>query len=571
MPPKSRPKRKRKQSEQFSPMRPEEEKDLLEALYISLRKIPENGNVSEDDLENVDDKEEDYKEEDYKEEDEAEEREKDDYEIKWNGIRQSVTVNEFTHPSGPTKILTSSRKVKNFFELMFSKGVWSHICKQTNLYAKQRIKIKPDPDWKEVTVAELKAWIGCLIAMGLNKLPDIKMYWDTTWKLSLVANRFTRKRFLSIKKYLHLADNEDIVDQKDSSSDRIGKIRPLLNLLVANFKANYQPDCYLTADEDICKFKGRNKLKQYLRAKIVKWGYKIWKLCDSTTAYVLDLDVYLGKNSKNSSPYDAVMGLMEGYLDKHHVVVMDNFFTSVPLFTDLLARSTYACGTVRLNRKYLPEEFKKKKVMDAGQSQFWQNDNFIATLWQDKRTVRFLSTCCEAEGEDTVIRRRNSDEPQQLSCPPVVKIYTKYMGGVDRSDRLVRTYSVSRQSKKWWYRLFYYLLDTALANSFILYKISPNHDELSELDYLKQLAVALIGAISKDEKVQPRPQRKKTKVQIPPRVTAGNHWPVHTKKQQKCQHCARPGSRGPLSTYKCEACNVHLCIKGCFKNYHTRR
>ena len=90
-----------------------------------------------------------------------------------------------------------------------------------------------------------------------------------------------------------------------------------------------------------------------------------------------------------------------------------------------------------------------------------------------------------------------------------------------------------------WYRLFYYLLDTALANSFILYKISPNHDELSELDYLKQLAVALIGAISKDEKVQPRPQRKRTKVQIPPRVTAGNHWPVRTKKQQKCQHCAR--------------------------------
>jgi hypothetical protein len=80
----------------------------------------------------------------------------------------------------------------------------------------------------------LKAWIGCLVAMGLNRLPDIKMYWDTTWKLLLVANRFNRKRFLSIKKYLHLADNEDIANQKDSSSDRIGKIRPLLNLLVAN-------------------------------------------------------------------------------------------------------------------------------------------------------------------------------------------------------------------------------------------------------------------------------------------------------------------------------------------------
>ena len=76
----------------------------------------------------------------------------------------------------------------------------------------------------------------------------------------------------------------------------------------------------------MCKFKGRHHLKQYLRAKIVKWGYKIWKLCDATTAYVLDLDVFGGKKSENSTPYVAVMNLMEGYLDKHHVVVMDNHF-----------------------------------------------------------------------------------------------------------------------------------------------------------------------------------------------------------------------------------------------------
>ena len=153
----------------------------------------------------------------------------------------------------------------------------------------------------------------------------------------------------------------------------------------------------------------------------------------------------------------------------------------------------------------------------------------------------------------------------------VVKIYTKYMGGVDRSDRLVRTYSVSRQSKKWWYRLFYYLLDTALANSFILYKLSPNHDELSELDYLKQLAVLLIGTKSKDEEVRPRPQRKKTKVSIPPRMISGNHWPIKTTKRQICQQCNRKGSKGRRSYYICESCDIHLCIDACFKSYHTRR
>src|ERR1700722_11332727 len=89
------------------------------------------------------------------------------------------------------------------------------------------------------------------------------------------------------------------------------------------------------------------------------------------------------------------------------------------------------------------------------------------------------------------------------------------MGGVDRSDRMVRTYSVSRQSKKWWYHLFYYLVDTSIANSFILYHNSSNHPRITELEFVKQLSLALIGTFSKEEKVQPHPQRKRTKVRVP--------------------------------------------------------
>ena len=63
---KSRPQRKRKQYEQFSPMLPEEEKELKEALSVSLRRIPENGNVSEDDCDESDNKEEDMEEEEMK-------------------------------------------------------------------------------------------------------------------------------------------------------------------------------------------------------------------------------------------------------------------------------------------------------------------------------------------------------------------------------------------------------------------------------------------------------------------------------------------------------------------------
>lgn len=409
--------------------------------------------------------------------------------------------------------------------------------------------------------------------MGLNPKNNIRMYWEPVWRLPVVADRFTENRFMAIKKYLHLADNSIIAENKESQPDRLAKIRPFLNLLLTNFRSNYQPARFLTVDEDMCKFKGRNSMKQYMKAKITKWGYRIWKLCDASSAYTLNLDVYTGAaegKKEKGLAYAVVMKMMENFFDKNHVVVMDNFFPSVPLFLDLLSRSTYACGTVRLNRKFLPEEYKQRENLSPGDHIFWQSGNLVATIWKDKKAVRLLSTCCEPEGTDSVKRRRGSQGPVQLSCPPSLKLYSRYMGGVDRSDRMVRTYSVSRRSKKWWYRLFYYLVDTSVANSFILYHNSSNHPTITELEFVKQLSLALIGAFSKKDKVQPHPQRKRRKVRTPRRLTAGNHWPKNTKKKGKCQHCARPGSFGPRTVYICEACKVHLCIDNCFKRYHTR-
>jgi hypothetical protein len=561
----SRPTRKRKQAELFSPLSRQEEKTIMQALHTSLRRIPLDGTTSEDDC---DDDEEELEQEEDDENFIDDEKKGDDYELKWSQRRVRVKVAEFNQESGPTKVLSSQQTVKSFFDLMFSKKIINLICTQTNIYAEQQILAKPDPSWKPLLPGELKAWIGCLLAMGLNKKPNIKMYWDQTWKLSIIADRFTRDRFLSIKKYLHLANNADIIDEKASNPDRLAKVRPLMNLLTENFQAQYRPGRYLTADEDMCKFKGRSTMKQYMKAKIIKWGYRIWKLCDATDAYVLNFDVYTGAKGEKKDTSTVVMELMEGYFDKNHVVIMDNFFTSVPLFMDLFNRSTYACGTIRSNRKYLPEEFKGEQKMNPGQSKFWQSENFVATIWQDKRLVRFLSTCCEAVGGDTVERRRKRQERVTLPCPPATKLYTLYMGGVDRSDRLIRTYSVSRMSRKWWFRLFYYFLDMAVANSFILYKSSPNHDELTELDYIKQLSLALIGTFSKDDKVQTGRKRRRERAPAIPRCTSGNHWPLKLKQRKDCDECKRKGSKRRKSYY---TCGIHLCIDTCFKSYHTRR
>jgi hypothetical protein len=219
-------KRKRKQPDIFSPLSAREEKQVLQVLRTSLRQIPEEATISDDEIADDDEILEDLEEEEEEEDSDSDDEVKlaTDHKIKWQQKPKVVVVGDCNQQFGPTKTLSSSKHVKHFFELMFSQKVLTMICKQTNLYAAQRIRIKPDPEWKELSIGELKAFIGCLVAMGLNKQPNLKMYWDQKWKIPVVSNRFTRKRFLSIKKYLHLADNTNITN---STTDRLAKIRPL--------------------------------------------------------------------------------------------------------------------------------------------------------------------------------------------------------------------------------------------------------------------------------------------------------------------------------------------------------
>jgi hypothetical protein len=153
------PPRKRKQPSLFSPPSRQEEKEITRALQLSLRKIPSDPGISEDESEPEDGDFGQEVEANLSDDDEAEAEE---YETKWSTEIQAIEVTPFNQPSGPTKDLPSRQGVKNFFELMFTKKVWNHICSQTNIYAKQRMLLHPDPKWKSLTVGELKAWVGCL-------------------------------------------------------------------------------------------------------------------------------------------------------------------------------------------------------------------------------------------------------------------------------------------------------------------------------------------------------------------------------------------------------------------------
>ena len=48
------------------------------------------------------------------------------------------------------------------------------------------------------------------------------------------------------------------------------------------------------------------------------------------------------------------------------------------------------------------------------------------------------------------------------SVPPLLPAYNMFMGGVDRTNEITKTYGFNRKSKRYWLRLFFQFFDYTL-------------------------------------------------------------------------------------------------------------
>ncbi len=114
----------------------------------------------------------------------------------------------------------------------------------------------------------------------------------------------------------------------------------------------------LSVDERMVKSKAKTSVRQYIRNKPTKWGFKYWVLAD-TTGYTVDFNLYCGKSTRSSGKglsYDVVLKLVEPYFFQDYQVFFDNFYTSPILLNDRIAREVVATGTLNISRKEVPQE-----------------------------------------------------------------------------------------------------------------------------------------------------------------------------------------------------------------------
>lgn len=398
----------------------------------------------------------------------------------------------FMEQVGPKHMPPTDSQPIIYFNLFFTAALITNFVTETNRYATQSISnairsgtLKPKSrasEWLPVSFGEMRAFIACILNMGLLRKSTIASYWSTLpcsatpW----FGKMFSRNRFQLILKFFHLINNRE---QAKLPYDPCAKFMPIVEHANVLFRHFYVPHEKLSIDESLIGTKSHTSLLQYLPNKQHhRWGIKLWVLCDSVVNYILAFSVYRGAVTDEEKQNQKELGVSHlvvkkllqvgNYLNKGYHLFVDNFYTSIPLARYLYDVGTYITGTIRMNRKLLPKEIKQK--FDVGQTKFFKNGPLLLCGHRDKKSqknqVLLLSTKAQNTTTEVERRVRHQTEPEIIKKPDVILQYNKFMGGVDVSDMMIYAYLDERRTIKYWKKVVFNVMSRMVSNLYILYK-----------------------------------------------------------------------------------------------------
>lgn len=487
----------------------------------------------------------------------------------------------------------------DFFQMFFSISLFTEIARETNRYIREKIaKITPLQrysiwwDWKDVTVHELMAFHGVLLNMGRQAKLSMKDFFSESWvdSSAFFKDVFSRKRFCQIFWALHVSPPSD--SPARSMQSRASKLKSVLDFIGSKFLELYRPSQFIAVDESTVSFKGRVTFKMYNPQKPTKWGLRLYVLADSTNGYVSALIPYYGSYTTNNLirpdlPFTSrvilhlVNALQSVTQQKGYHLYTDRFYSSVDLANELKANGVYLTGTVMLNRKGLPIKMKKKYIKNLQKHKViafrHKQHNILALSWKDKRVVSMISTCHNSKTE-LVTRKIKNNVTEQFPKPCVISDYTAKMGGVDRNDHYCSSYGFAKKSLKWWRKLYFWLLEVSVVNSFILYnseKKKNNEPVVRHVTFRKQLIEQLVSDVRNVRRKRGRPTSIDNDAAIRMNGLYHSIKANESKKTKDCVVCSdrkTPGGRKETIFY-CDTCprKPGLHPNNCFDKYHTQK
>lgn len=475
------------------------------------------------------------------------------------------SVKEFSGPSSHISanalLNLSGNEPINYFELFFDNNLLDLIVRETNIYQSQnpepiRKKMKP---WEDLTRETLREFIGLTALMGHVKKVSLEDYWSTKPILytPIFHKIMTRNRYLQILRFIHFQNNETVLKHP------LRKIKVIIDDLNEKFAKFLDPGKKLCIDESLLLWKGKLRFKQFLPLKRNRFGIKIFLIVDCESGYILGFIVYTGESTEYEKfnlgvSGDIVAHFMKPYFGKGHIVFLDNWYNSPILAEFLHEKDTGVCGTLRKCRKGVP---KFTTSLKKGESEVAHNMIWMVIRWLDKKEVYVITTVHEFGYAAT--GKKHYETQEDILKPACIIDYNKNMGGVDNVDRQLALSESVRKTTKWYRKLFWHLVDLALINALALYKLEVGYISYSAF---REKVICSLLKIDNLENYSP------DQIDLLPARLTARHFAKKNEdgKRKRCVVCASSKIRAE-SIYRCEECNVALCVCPCFEMYHTLR
>ncbi|KAG6572707.1 uncharacterized protein IUM83_18725 [Phytophthora cinnamomi] len=367
----------------------------------------------------------------------------------------------------------------------------------------------------------------------------------------------------------------------------------------------------------------RNTTRMFMPDKPHRYGTKMFMTCDSKPAYCHRFEVYAGKRDVGDTQADAVdhnigaaavirnlkVVLANNRL-AYHAVVVDRFYSSIPLAVELLTMPVYIVATIMTNRLGFNRNVRETRrtrpsFIPRGSFTFSRSvavPSMVVFHWWDRKPVHYLCTG-SAMAESTIKRNVKRVGPITVPRPSAVNDYQRWVGGVDVHDQLRRqrfSLQTSVRLQKYYKSLFLGFLDLAMDNAYLSHKeaCKPNGTTaMKRGEWYSVLQNQLLQLKAQDFQgitvTPPTRSGKRVRKRTGPEghsLAQFDDWVtvsgVQKRRQRSCKVCALlRGIRKKSfqTTYNCESCSLdgamsYLCqkarreykgaVKTCFQIWH---
>ncbi|TWW69316.1 Chimeric ERCC6-PGBD3 protein [Takifugu flavidus] len=472
----------------------------------------------------------------------------------------TAVIPEYTvyRPNAAECVKQSCSNPVDVFLLMYPPTLREITVEMSNLYSTQT-KGKQ----LNLSMDELLTFYGILIASGYSSVPRRHMYWsvDNDVHNESISGAMRRNRFDDIMASVHVVDNTKITD------DPFFKVRPIFSELNHSYKIMPFHE-WLSVDESMIPYYGQHGCKQFIKGKPIRFGYKVWSLA-SSSGYMYHMEPYCGSHTVlpetglGQGP-SVIIGLAEqAQVPQGCKFVHDNLFTTLSLMDEMTKRGYGSSGTMRQKRLFDVPFTPRNAFMKLprGTSEVLCQGEKLLVRWKDNNIVTVATNMEEKYTETSVKRwnrhRRAFDNVQQPKC---ISRYNEHMGGVDLHDLQVSRYHIAIRSKKWWWPIFAWSINSALVNGHLFYR-DVIGGTIDLLTFSRIVSQSLLQRFGTKPLSHGRRSLLSATVENQARYDKASHWLNTMHRFQRCRHCEK------RTTYACEKCKVPLHLE-CFKLYH---